>query len=73
MQRLAPEGGERRLAPGTEMAGLGFEMRTIEGIAHQGVADVGKMHPDLMGAPGLELTGQQRGDGFAVAAVERLL
>src|SRR2546429_7863594 len=55
------------------MTGLGFEMRTIDGIAHQGMADMGQMHPDLMGAPGLELTGQKRRDRLAVAPVEGFL
>ncbi len=55
------------------MAGLGFEVRTIDGIAHQGVADMGEMHPDLMGAAGLELAGQKRRDRFAVAPVKGLL
>src|SRR5258708_24557546 len=52
------------------MAGLGLEVRAIDGIAHQGVADMGQMYPDLMGAAGLELAGQERGDRFAVAPVE---
>src|SRR5439155_4039186 len=73
VQRLTPEGGERRLASGAEMAGLGFEMRAIDRIAHQGMADMGQMHPDLVGAPGLELTGQERRDRLAVAPVEGFL
>ena len=34
------------------------------------MADMGQMHPDLMGAAGLELAGQQRRDRFAVTPVE---
>src|SRR5438045_6829487 len=48
-------------------------MRAVHAVAHQGMADVGKMHPDLMGAPGLELTSQQRRDRFAVAPLEAFL
>ena len=70
MQRLASEGGQGGLAPGTEVAGLGFEMRAIDAIAHQRMADMGQMHPDLMGASGLQLAGQQGGDRLAVAPVE---
>src|SRR5437764_12044481 len=55
------------------MTGLGLEMRTVHAVAHQGMADMGKMHPDLMGAPGLELTGQQRRDRFAVAPLDAFL
>ena len=53
---------------GAEVAGLGLEVRTIDRVAHQGVADMGEMHPDLMGAAGLELAGKQRGHRLAVAA-----
>ena len=70
MQRLPAEGGERRLALGAEVAGLGLEVRAIDGIAQQGVADMGKVHPDLVGPPGLELAGQERGDRLAVAALK---
>src|SRR5258707_12104242 len=55
------------------MAGLGLEVRAIDGIAQQGMADMGQMHPDLVGAAGLELTGQQRRDRLAVAPVEGFL
>ena len=58
MQRLAPEGGQGGLAFGAETAGLGLEVRAIDAVAQQGMADMGEMHPDLMGAPGLELAGQ---------------
>src|SRR5260370_27016488 len=55
------------------MAGLGFEMRAIHAVAHQGVADMGEVYPDLMGAAGLELAGEQRRDRFAVAPVKGFL
>ena len=73
VQRLAPEAGQCSLALGAEMAGLGFEMRAIDAVAQQGMADMGEMHPDLMGAPGLELAGQQCGDGLAVAPLKGFL
>src|SRR6266404_4066019 len=37
------------------------------------MADMGQMHPDLVGAPGLELAGQERRDRLAVAPVEGFL
>src|SRR5260370_42177315 len=55
------------------MAGLGFEMRAIDAVAQQRMADMGEVHPDLMGAPGLELAGQERRDRLALAPVEGFL
>ena len=73
VQRLAIEGRQGRPAAGAEVAGLGLEVRAIDGVAHQGVADMGEMDPDLVGAAGLELAGQQHRDRLAVAAVKRFL
>jgi hypothetical protein len=70
---LASEGLQGRLTRFPEMAGLGLEVRAIDGIAHQRVADVSHMHPDLMGAAGLELAGEKRGDRLAVAPGKRFL
>src|SRR5260370_40575740 len=55
------------------MAGFGLEMRAIDAVAEQRMADMGEMHPDLMGAPGLELAGQERRDRLAVAPGEGFL
>src|SRR3954453_10946332 len=55
------------------MAGFGFEMGAIDAVAHQGMADMGEMHPDLVGAAGLELASQQRRDRLAVASLKSLL
>src|SRR5258708_28288047 len=55
------------------MAGRGLEMRAIDAVAQQGMADMGEMHPDLMGAAGLELAGQQCCDRLAVAPIEGFL
>ena len=51
VEGLPVQGRQRRLALGSELAGLGLEVRAIDAIAHQGVADMGKVHPDLMGPP----------------------
>src|SRR5437879_12345110 len=67
VQCLPAEGSERILTLGTELPGLGLEVWAIDGIAHQGVADMGEVHPDLMSPPGLELAGEKRGDRLAVA------
>src|SRR4030081_1623112 len=55
------------------MAGLGFEMRAIDAVAQQRMTDMGEVHPDLMGAAGLKLAGEQRRHRFAVAPVKELL
>src|SRR6516164_35533 len=47
-------------------------MRTIDGVAEQRMADMGKVHPDLVGAPGLEPAGEQRSDRLAVGPGEGL-
>src|SRR5438132_862023 len=73
MQRLASKGRQRGLAFGAEMAGLGLEMRAINGISHQGMTNMGQMHPDLMGPAGLEPAGEKAGDRLAVASGKRLL
>src|SRR5580765_2716436 len=69
MESLPAQCSQRRLALGPEMAGLGLEVGAIDSVAHQGMADMGEVHPDLMGPPGLELAGQKRGDRFAVTAL----
>ena len=73
VQGLPAEGGECILTLAAEVAGLGLEVRAIDGIAHQGVADMAEVHPDLMGSPGLELAGEKRGDRLAVAPLIRRL
>ncbi len=37
-----------------QQIGLGLEARAVDRITQEGVADGGKMHPDLVGAAGLE-------------------
>ena len=54
------------------MIGLGLEMRSIDAITHQRVADIGEMYPNLMGASGVELAGEERGHRFSVPPVEGL-
>src|SRR3979411_193444 len=48
-------------------------MRAIDAVAQQGMADMGEMHPDLMGAAGLELASQQCCDRLAVSSNEGVL
>ena len=55
---MAPEGRQGGLAAGAETAGLGLEVRAIDAVAKQGMADMGEVDPDLMGASGLELAGE---------------
>src|SRR5665213_4487298 len=53
-----------------EPAGLGFETGAIGGIAQDRMADMGQMHPNLVGAAGLEGTSEQARDRLAVRACE---
>src|SRR5258708_17816141 len=55
------------------MAGLGFERGGIGAVAKRGMTDMSEVHADLMGAPGLELAGQERRDRLAVTPVEGFL
>src|SRR5437763_17106846 len=68
MQGLSAKGlkgwGGLRGQPG----GPGLEARPIDRIAHERMADMGQMHPDLVGAAGLELAEQKAGDGLPVGA-----
>src|SRR6476620_10056922 len=48
------------------MAGLGLEVRSIEGIAQQRMADMGQMERDLVVAAVFELSGPECRDRLAV-------
>lgn len=48
-----------------ELAGAGLESYAVEGIAHDGVADVGQVNPDLVSTPGFEPQSQQRSQRLA--------
>jgi hypothetical protein len=70
VQRLAIEGPQDRLALAPELAGLGLEVGAIDGIAHQRVAEMSEVNPDLMGPAGLEPAGHKRRDRLAVVTAE---
>src|SRR3954471_23702121 len=72
VQRLPPQGRQRGLGARSKRIGLGLEMRAVDGIAQQRVPDMGQMHPDLVGAAGFQLAGEQRGNRLAVPAIKRL-
>ena len=72
MEGLPAKSRQRRLALRAELARLGFETGAINVVAEQRMAEMGEVDADLMGAAGLELAGQQRGDWFAVPAGEAL-
>src|SRR5215813_5860870 len=50
------------------MTSLGLEMGAIDEVAQQGVADMGQMHADLVGAAGFQATGKQAGCRPAISA-----
>jgi len=62
MQRLAAQLLYGRARGFGQFRDLGFEPRAIGRGANQRMADMGHMHADLMGATGLKLAAQQRGD-----------
>ena len=66
MQRLAAE-RQRGAGLRAEQAGLGLEAGAVGGVAQDRVADMGQMHPDLVGAAGFQGAGEQAGDRLAVA------
>ena len=72
VQGLPSEAFEGGAGSWAELAGLGLEVRTIDVVAHQGVTGMGEMDPDLVGAAGFELAGEEGGDGLAVPAIENL-
>ena len=67
MEGLPVQAGQRRLGFWAEPVGLGLEVGAVDGIAQKRVADMGEVDPDLVGAAGFELAGEQRGDRLAVA------
>ena len=69
VQRLPVQAGQRRPAARGQVGRLGLEVGAVDRIAHQRVSDMGEVDPDLVGAPGLELAGHQRGDQIGRAHV----
>ena len=51
---------ENRLGGLSQMGGLGFEARSIDGICQQGMADMGHVDADLVRASGLQFAAHQR-------------
>lgn len=72
MEGLPAKSGKRRLALRTELAGLGLETGAVNVVAEQRMAEMGEVDADLVGAAGLELTGEQGGDRLAVLTREAL-
>src|ERR1700730_3174496 len=68
MQGLSAKGLQSGAGLGPELAGLGLEAGSVGRIAQGGVVNMGEMHPDLVGASGVERAGQEARDGLAVAA-----
>ena len=68
MQGLSSKGLDRLGRLRRQKGGLGAEARAVDRIADQGVADMGQMDPDLVGAAGLQPAGQQARDRLAVGS-----
>ncbi len=66
VKRLTIQFCQRALRRFRQLLGLGLEPCAIIAVAKQGMADMGHMHADLMGAAGFQLAGDQAGDGFPV-------
>src|SRR5690242_19893521 len=67
MQGLAPKRVERRLGLRPEVNGLGLEVRSVDGIAEQGMTGMAEMDPDLVRAPGLQPEREQGRYSLAIA------
>src|SRR5690349_1920928 len=72
MQGLSSKGCERVSSCCRQPGGLGLEARPVDRITHQGVADRGEVDSDLVGPPGLQLTGEKARDRLAVGPREGL-
>src|SRR5437762_958379 len=72
MERLAAESGEFRLGHRRELARFGLEAGAISHVAKQRMAEVTQVHPDLVGAAGLQFECEARCDRLAVAAGKAL-
>src|SRR5262249_47913841 len=68
MQSLSAKGIERGSGVVAELASLGFEAAAIDGVAEERMPDRGEVDADLMGAPGVELAGDQARHRRAIAA-----
>ena len=55
MQSLSAKALQGGAGLGRQPGGLGAEPGPIDRVAQQRVADMGQMHPDLVGAAGIEL------------------
>src|SRR5665647_3586009 len=68
MQGLSAKTLQSGFCLGAEPAGFGLESGAVGGVAQDRMADMGQMHPDLMGPAGFEGAGEQAGDRLAVVA-----
>ena len=59
MEGLSAKGRQGFGGLGGETGGPGLEAGAVDRIAHQRVADMGEMDPDLMGAAGLQPAGEE--------------
>src|SRR5215472_13522837 len=69
MERLAIKIGERLPGLATEQGRLGLEPWPIDAVPEQRVADMGKMHPDLMRPARLEPASQEARHRIASGAL----
>src|SRR5688572_16278548 len=68
MKRLSAKSRERFPRVFRQKRGLGLEAGPIDGIAQERVADMGEVHPDLVGSPRLQLAGEEGGDRLSVGS-----
>ncbi len=70
MKGLSPQGVEGGLRLGAQAVDAGLEARRVDGIAHHGMANVGEMHPDLVGAAGFEMGANEARQRGALLVLE---
>src|SRR5262249_58764244 len=60
------------LCAGRQMGGLGAKTRSVDAVAQERMADMSQVHPDLMGAAGLQPAGKKARHATAVNPVVAL-
>ena len=68
MQSLSAKTRQRGAGFRASQAGFGLEAGAVCGVAQDRMADMGEMHPDLVGAAGFQGACQEARDRLAVAA-----
>src|SRR5215831_241939 len=72
MQSLSAKSFKRSTRVWAQTAGFGPESSAVDPIAQDGMSNMGEMHPDLVGAAGLQSASKQSGHRFSISTVETI-